>query len=121
MESLFSKLIASFFRKTIELKTIIRYKVELNFKSTTQVIYTKENQSQLEKFNSDFWEREVSVTTENSKTIKLKAFINTSNLNYAGEARLSILVEDNLASEKNFSIDFHQDHSGWLELTHNLS
>lgn len=121
MESLFSQLIPSFFRKNTELETKIGYKVELNFKSTTQVIYSKKNQSQIEKFNSDFWEKEVLVTTEHSKIIRLRAFINTSNLHHSGEAKLSIFIENNLVSEKIFSIDFHQDYSGWLELTHKLS
>lgn len=121
MVSILSPLNAWFFRKTIELETKISYKVELNFKAPTQVLYIKKNQIQIEKINSNLWERDVFEPIQNLKIIKLKAFINISNLNYTGEARLSIFIRNNLVSEKIFSIDCHQDYSDWLILTYDFS
>jgi hypothetical protein len=120
MSSLSSRLFPSYLSKTTELETNIKYKIELNFKATIQVIYLENNQFRIERFYSNLWVRDATTSIENSKNIMLKAFINTSNLNYQGEARLSINIENNLVCQKTFSLEFDQDYSGWLILNYDL-
>ncbi len=120
MASLSSLLIPSFLNKTTKLETNIQYKIELNFKATVQAAYLEKNQFRIERFYSNLWVRDVPTSIENSKTIKLKAFINTSNLNYKGEAILSIYVDNNLVSQKTFSLDFDQNYSEWLILNYDF-
>jgi len=120
MLTLPSLLLPMFLSKTTELETNIIYKIELNFKATVQAMYLEKSQFRIERFYSNLWVRDVPTSIENSKTIILKAFINTSNLNYKGEARLSINIDNNLVSQETFSLDFDQNYSGWLTLNYDF-
>ena len=120
MSNLSSLLIPSFFSKTTELQTNIQYKIELNFKATVQAVYLEKNQFRIERFYSNLWVRDVPTSIKNLKSIKLKAFINTSNLNYKGEVILSINIDNNLVSQKTFSLDFDQNYSEWLILNYDF-
>jgi hypothetical protein len=77
-----------------------------------------QNHNRIERFYSTSWEKEILTSIDEKLPLKLKAFINTSNLRQLGQARLLIAIDDLPVSEKIFFIDNSEEHSGWLELSY---
>jgi len=99
----------------------IKYRIELSFKALAQAMYKDDqNRNRIERFYSNIWEKEVLITIDEQTPIKLKTFINTSNLHQIGQARMFITVDDLLVSDKTFSIGNTEEHSGWLELSYDI-
>jgi len=102
-----------------KLRTKIKFRIELNFKALAQAMYKDDqNHNRIERFYSTCWEKEVMAIIDEKLPLKLKAFINTSNLRQLGQARLVIAIDDLPVSEKIFSIGNSEEHSGWLELSY---
>jgi len=102
-----------------KLRSKIKFRIELNFKALAQAMYKDDqNQSRIERFYSNSWEKEFLSIIDDKLPIKLKAFINTSNLRQPGQARLLIAIDGLPVSEKIFSIGNSEEYSGWLELSY---
>jgi hypothetical protein len=120
MPGLISHLRPSSSRISKKLRSKINFRIELNFKALSQAMYKDgQNNNRIERFYSTSWEKEVLAIIDEKLPLKLKAFINTSNLRQLGQARLVIAVDDLPVSEKIFFIGNTEEHSGWLELSYN--
>ena len=104
-----------------KLKSKIIFRIELSFKALAQAVYKdNQNNNRIERFYSNIWEKEVMTIIDEKLPLKLKAFINTSNLRQIGQARMFITIDDRPVSEKTFFIGNTEEHSGWLELSYDI-
>lgn len=102
-----------------KLRLKVNLRIELNFTAVAQAMYKVENDhNHIERFYSNVWEKDIFPLFENFKSVKLKTFINTSNLHHHGQVRLFISVDDRLVTDKTFFVDSDEEHSGWLELSY---
>lgn len=117
------KLLSQFFAHSPRISSKLRLKVnlriELDFKALAQAMYKVDHDhNHIERFYSDAWEKDIFPLFENFKSVKLKTFINTSNLHQPGQARLFISIDDKLVTERTFYVVSDEEHSGWLELSY---
>lgn len=104
-----------------KLRSKIKFRIELSFKALAQAMYKdNQNNNRIERFYSNIWEKEVLTIIDENLPLKLKTFINTSNLRQVGQARMFITIDDKPVSEKTFSIGNAEEHSGWLELSYDM-
>ncbi len=121
MVRLLSQLRPDSSRISKKLRSKINFRIELSFKALAQAMYKDEqNHNRIERFYSNCWEKEILAMIDEKLPLKLKAFINTSNLRHLGQARLFITIDDLPVSEKTFFIGNTEEHSGWLELSFDM-
>lgn len=108
-------------RVAVNLRFRIHYRIELSFKTLAQAMYKDDQMhNRIERFYDNIWEKIVYGSKEEQQELNLKAFINISNLQHVGEAKLLISIEDQTVSEQIFFIEKSElEYAGWLELVYN--
>ena len=121
MVKLLSQLRPDSSRISDKFRSKIKFRIELSFKALAQAMYKdNQNNNRIERFYSNIWEKEFLTIIDEKLPIKLKTFINTSNLHQIGQARMFITIDDLPVSDKTFSIRNTEEHSGWLELSYDI-
>lgn len=119
MIGLLSKFRSNYSALSFNVKSMVTYKIEMNFRTLTLAMYKdSQNNNRIARFYSNTWEKQISTEIVEESPIRLKTFINTSTLIQSGQLKMCIIIDDEIVSEKTFILNKGDQFSGWLELAY---
>lgn len=96
---------------------VFRMALELSFEANFQVSYRDEsNNLKLKRLKSSHWSVELFNPTEQVTAIAFKVFVYSPNLRKNEDLKLMLYENNELKSEKSFTIAAENEHAGWFSL-----